>query len=206
MDFAYSPRMQSLQHAVTQFMDSYVLPAMSDWTREVASGNPHPALLEDLKQAQHHIHMHYFIWSNDPFTQEVKEVLLKQPPGKVVVLPPTETAKVIMDINGVEHKFIDKFHLYYLDLPGYYYGLTGDSDNKFEFFLLLRALYYQQDWWINIARDLPIQLNDPGSELTLVYVDDVVERFIQLMDGADAALDLTEEGAPAAPLAACDRR
>lgn len=89
--------------------------------------------------------------------KEVKEVLLKQPPGKVVVLPPTETAKVIIDINGVEHKFIDKFHLYYLDLPSYYYGLTGDSDNKFEFFLLLRALYYQQDWWINIARDLPMR-------------------------------------------------
>ena len=31
--------------------------------------------------------------------KEVKEVLLKQPPGKVVVLPPTETAKVIMDIK-----------------------------------------------------------------------------------------------------------
>lgn len=49
MDFAYSPRMQSLQHAVAQFMDSYVLPAMPDWTREVAAGTPHPALMEDLK-------------------------------------------------------------------------------------------------------------------------------------------------------------
>lgn len=38
----------------------------------------------------------------------------------------------------------------------------------------------------NIARDLPIQVNDPAAAVTLVYVDDVVERFIQLMDGADA--------------------
>ncbi|MFN8382307.1 MAG: hypothetical protein U0V02_10225 [Anaerolineales bacterium] len=89
--------------------------------------------------------------------KEVKEALLKLPPGKVVVLPPTETAKAIMDINGVEHKFIDKFHIYYLDLPSYYYGLTGDSDNKHEFFLLLRALYYQQGWWVNIARDLDLR-------------------------------------------------
>ena len=50
MDFAYSPRMLSLQHQLTQFMDRYVLPAMSDWTREVAAGNPHPALMEDLKE------------------------------------------------------------------------------------------------------------------------------------------------------------
>ena len=42
----------------------------------------------------------------------------------------------------------------------------------------------------NIARGLSIQVNDPAAAVTLVYVDDVVERFIQLMDGADAALDV----------------
>jgi UDP-2-acetamido-2,6-beta-L-arabino-hexul-4-ose reductase len=40
----------------------------------------------------------------------------------------------------------------------------------------------------NIARGLPIQVNDPDAPVTLVYVDDVIERFVQLMDGADAAL------------------
>jgi hypothetical protein len=89
--------------------------------------------------------------------QEVKKALLQLPPGKVVVLPPTETAKSVVDINGVEHKFIDKFYIYYLDLPSFYYGLTGDSDNKHEFFLLLRAMYYQQSWWVNIMRDLDLR-------------------------------------------------
>lgn len=42
----------------------------------------------------------------------------------------------------------------------------------------------------NIARHLPIQVNVPDASLTLVYVDDVVERFIQLMDGADAMVDV----------------
>jgi len=41
----------------------------------------------------------------------------------------------------------------------------------------------------NIARGLPIQINDPAAPLTLVYVDDVIERFIHLMDGADRNLD-----------------
>jgi len=41
----------------------------------------------------------------------------------------------------------------------------------------------------NIARDLPIQVNDPAAPVTLVYVDDVIERFVQLMDGADANVD-----------------
>jgi UDP-2-acetamido-2,6-beta-L-arabino-hexul-4-ose reductase len=41
----------------------------------------------------------------------------------------------------------------------------------------------------NIARDLPIQINDPAARVDLVYIDDVVERFIQLMDGAKATVD-----------------
>lgn len=41
----------------------------------------------------------------------------------------------------------------------------------------------------NIARDLPIKVNDPSAPLTLVYVDDVLKRFIDLMDGEDVSLD-----------------
>lgn len=41
----------------------------------------------------------------------------------------------------------------------------------------------------NVARGLPVQVNDPKAELTLVYVDDVVERFLQIMDGADLQTD-----------------
>ncbi|GAA4012838.1 UDP-2-acetamido-2,6-beta-L-arabino-hexul-4-ose reductase [Actimicrobium antarcticum] len=40
----------------------------------------------------------------------------------------------------------------------------------------------------NIARDLPVQVNDPNAPITLVYVDDVIARFVQLMDGADTAI------------------
>ena len=41
----------------------------------------------------------------------------------------------------------------------------------------------------NIARGLPIQINDPEASVTLVYVDDLMKRFMQIMDGADAAVD-----------------
>ncbi len=41
----------------------------------------------------------------------------------------------------------------------------------------------------NTARDVPIQINDPSSPVTLVYVDDVISRFLQLLDGADAVVD-----------------
>ena len=41
----------------------------------------------------------------------------------------------------------------------------------------------------NTARGLPIQVNNPAAPLTLVYVDDVIDRLLQLLGGADAALD-----------------
>lgn len=41
----------------------------------------------------------------------------------------------------------------------------------------------------NISRDLPVQINDPNAIVTLVYIDDVLDRFIDLMDGADAVID-----------------
>ena len=41
----------------------------------------------------------------------------------------------------------------------------------------------------NIARDLPIQINNPAAPLTLVYVDDVIGRFFQLLAGAEPSVD-----------------
>ena len=40
----------------------------------------------------------------------------------------------------------------------------------------------------NMARGLPIQVNDPTAPVTLVYVDDVIERFVKLMDGVGATV------------------
>ena len=143
-------------------------------------------------------------WSNDPYRmvfasgsmagflspfplddlKGLKQALNGMPEGKTVVIPPTETAKLVEDSNGVDHKFIDKFFIYYLDKPSYYYGLTGDVKNKFEFFLILRGLYYKQDWWINEARDIGVKYvvinrkihsnNGVGAE----YLPDV-ESFVE---------------------------
>lgn len=41
----------------------------------------------------------------------------------------------------------------------------------------------------NISQGLPIQINDPNAQVNLVYIDDVVESFLQVMDG-----QLTQSG------------
>ena len=40
----------------------------------------------------------------------------------------------------------------------------------------------------NIARDLPITINDPAAALRLVYIDDVVATFLAFIDGAVPAI------------------
>lgn len=49
MDFAYSQRVEDLRAKVGAFMENYIVPAIPDWDKEVAGGNPHPAFMEDLK-------------------------------------------------------------------------------------------------------------------------------------------------------------
>lgn len=41
----------------------------------------------------------------------------------------------------------------------------------------------------NVARNLPINVRDSSAPLTLVYLDDVLQRFIELMDGSDVSVD-----------------
>lgn len=38
----------------------------------------------------------------------------------------------------------------------------------------------------NVARDLPIQINDPSAVIRLVYIDDVVDNFMALLTGVES--------------------
>jgi len=44
----------------------------------------------------------------------------------------------------------------------------------------------------NIAHDLPIQIHDESAALSLVYVDDVVDKFLAVMDGECVASGMVE--------------
>ena len=44
----------------------------------------------------------------------------------------------------------------------------------------------------NIARDLPVQINDPKAVIKLVYIDDVVASFVALLDGVEQSMPFAE--------------
>lgn len=48
----------------------------------------------------------------------------------------------------------------------------------------------------HIARDLPIQINDPDVVLNLVYIDDVIRSFISALDGALSAGETFQSVSP----------
>ncbi len=45
----------------------------------------YPLLLADIRAARHHIHLNYYIWTEDSFTVEVKEALIERARAGVVV-------------------------------------------------------------------------------------------------------------------------
>ncbi len=49
MDFGYSAKVDQLRVAVSDFIEDRVLPAVPEWQRDVAAGNPHPPCMEQLK-------------------------------------------------------------------------------------------------------------------------------------------------------------
>ena len=45
----------------------------------------------------------------------------------------------------------------------------------------------------NISQGLPIQINDPSAQINLVYIDDVIASFLQVMDGQLAGSGLVND-------------
>lgn len=81
---------------------------------------------------------------------------------------------------------------------GYLFDLAKDNENPVHVFRLPNVFgkwckpNYNSvvaTFCHNTVMDLPLQINDSSVLLTLVYVDDVVARFIQLMDGAASQRD-----------------
>lgn len=46
----------------------------------------------------------------------------------------------------------------------------------------------------NIANDLPITVNDPSTELELVYIDDLVQELLMALEGKEHRCDYTPDG------------
>lgn len=99
--------------------------------------------------------------------REIKDTLVSLPQGRTVVLPPSETSLVVQDSEGMDYRFIDKFYIYFLNQPSFYYGLSGETTNKSTFFQLFQSFYENTQGWVNTFRNLGIRYLVINKELGL---------------------------------------
>jgi cardiolipin synthase len=78
----------SFKHKLLQLVDQNSTSLLTGYNElEILqdAAEKYPRLLTDLKQARHSIHMEYYIWTDDDFTRQVKEVLIERAKAGVEV-------------------------------------------------------------------------------------------------------------------------
>ena len=95
---------------------SSILTAYNDIEILQNASEKYPRLLADIKAAQHHIHLNYYIWTEDDFTMQVKDALIERAQAGVEVRCLYDTSggtmswQYIQDLtdNDVEiHPYLD---------------------------------------------------------------------------------------------------
>lgn len=95
----------------------------------------------------------------------IKEAIHALPRGKTIVLPSSESQLMGRTDEGGTYRFIDKFYIYFLDIPSFYFGLSGSLENKVSFFLLYQSLAQNERGWINMLRNLNVRYVIVNKEL-----------------------------------------
>ena len=49
MDFSYTPKVEDLRQRVQAFLDTYIVPRIGDWHREVEQGQQPVSFIQELK-------------------------------------------------------------------------------------------------------------------------------------------------------------
>ncbi|HEU5122074.1 MAG TPA: hypothetical protein VFT59_04460 [Candidatus Saccharimonadales bacterium] len=76
--------------------------------------------------------------------------------NRLFILPTLESGREIIH-DDKSYSFLDKYLIYYLNEPTYYYGVGANTENKAVSYLVYRAIAYNEKWWQDIlANDLAI--------------------------------------------------
>ncbi len=132
-----------------------------------------------------------FVTGNTNLTQELCKILanLAKTSGKKVPIVYASTTQAVNENAYGKSKREAEASLFELkrchDLPVYVFRLPNvfGKWGKPNYNSVVATFCYE------IARGNPIQVNDKSSPITLVYIDDLIKRFMQLMDGAPPTLD-----------------
>lgn len=126
-------------------------------------------------------HQEEFEKGNRDFTVKLLEMLEKT--GRVVPIAMTSSIQAVLDNPYGKSKKAAEDAVFEwssrIGVPAYVYRLP----NVFGKWCRPNYNSVVATFCYNIARGLPVQVNNPAAELTLVYIDDVVAELIAAMNG-----------------------
>lgn len=135
--------------------------------------------------------------------KNIKTKLAKQKDTKLFILPTLEGGRELIS-DGKSYSFIDKYLIYYLNQPTYYYGAGANTENKLLSYLVYRTIAYGEPWWQDMLADnlgitdllIPVQAKQrekgiaylPGIDAKIKKSLAAGDRYKKTMSGKDYEL------------------
>lgn len=130
--------------------------------------------------------------------KNIKGQLAASRDTRLFILPTLESGREIMQ-DGHQYSFLDKYLIYYLNEPTFYYGVGAKTDNKLVSYLVYRAMAYDELWWqeilannIGVTDILVPQHVEPRRE-GITYLPDIDDKIKKSL-AASTAYQLSYDG------------
>jgi hypothetical protein len=135
--------------------------------------------------------------------KNIKAQLATQKTTKMFVLPTMESGRELLQ-DGKSYSFLDKYLIYYIGKPTYYYGAGANTENKLTSYLIYRAIAYGEPWWEDVLADnlgitnILVPVNSKQRDQGMAYLPGIegkirsslsrATRYVKTMGGKDYAL------------------
>lgn len=122
--------------------------------------------------------------------KNIKTELAAKKDTKLFILPTLESGREIMQ-DGKRYSFLDKYLIYYLNEPTYYYGAGANTENKLISYLVYRAIAYEEPWWQDILAnnlgitDIVVPMQAIQREKGISYLPGIEEKIHKSLAGSN---------------------
>lgn len=114
--------------------------------------------------------------------KNIKQKLSLESNNKLFILPTLESGREIKQ-DGKRYSFLDKYLIYYLNQPTFYYGAGANTENKLVSYLTYRSIAYGESWWQDILAnnlgitDIVVPVQAVQREKGISYLPGIEEKI-----------------------------
>jgi hypothetical protein len=121
--------------------------------------------------------------------KNIKQKLAQENNNRLFILPTLESGREILQ-DGKKYSFLDKYLIYYLNKPTYYYGAGASTENKLVSYLIYRSIAYNEKWWQDVLAknlgitDIVVPLNAQQREKGIAYLPGIEDQIKQSLNSS----------------------